>query len=113
MTVLDMFRLDRKVALVTGANRGLGQSIAVALAEAGADIAGLSSSSGAAVTQNGVTAAGRRYVHLTCNLAEATVATLNEVVEKTVSDLGRVDILVNNAGIVRRTPALEYSEKDW
>ena len=110
--ILDLFRLDGRVALVTGAARGLGQAMALGLAEAGADIVGLdrceSDETGAAVT-----ALGRRFMQVCCDLREASVADLNAVVAQIVAEMGRLDILVNNAGIIRRAPALEYSEADW
>ena len=112
MSVLDLFRLDGKVALVTGAGRGLGQAMALGLAEAGADIAGLYRAN-YQETQAQVEALGRRFLPLQCDLQEATVARLYEVVDQVVGELGRLDILVNNAGIIRRAPALEVSEQDW
>ena len=110
--ILDQFRLDDKVALVTGAGRGLGQAMAVALAEAGADIAGLGSGS-LENTATRVRALGRRFLSLKVNLLEAQAKDLNEVVARVVAELGGLDILVNNAGIIRRTPVLEFSERDW
>ncbi len=110
--ILDLFRLDGQVALVTGASRGLGQGIAIALAEAGADIVALdrcdSDETGLAVTK-----CGRRFQQTCCDLGEATVSGLGQVVEQVVAAMDRLDILVNNAGIIRRTPALEFSEADW
>lgn len=113
MSILDSFRLDGKVALVTGAGRGLGQAMAVALAEAGADIVGVDRTPGREDTDNQVRALGRRFAHITLDLDEATVPQLNETVTKVVEDFGRLDILVNNAGIIRRTPAMDFSEEDW
>jgi 2-deoxy-D-gluconate 3-dehydrogenase len=112
MNILDSFRLDGKVALVTGAGRGLGQAMALGLAEAGADIAGLYRTN-YQETQTQVEALGRRFLPLQCDLQEATVARLNEVVDQVVGELGRLDILINNAGIIRRAPALEFGEQDW
>jgi len=112
MSVLDLFRLDGKVALVTGAGRGLGQAMALALAEAGADVAGLYQNY-YAETQARVEALGRRFLPLHCDLQQATVAELREVVDQVVGGLGRLDILVNNAGTIRRAPALEFEERDW
>jgi 2-deoxy-D-gluconate 3-dehydrogenase len=112
MGILDSFRLDGKVALVTGAGRGLGQAMAVGLAEAGADVAGLDILS-CEDTQAQVEALGRRFLAVECNLRQASVAQLNAVVEGVARDLGGLDILVNNAGIIRRAPALEFSEQDW
>jgi 2-deoxy-D-gluconate 3-dehydrogenase len=112
MGILDAFRLDEKVALVTGAGRGLGQAMAVGLAEAGANIAGLYLTR-YEETQAQVEALGRRFLPLQCDLREATVARLNEVVGQVVGEMGGLDILVNNAGIIRRAPALEFSEEYW
>lgn len=111
--ILDEFALDGKVALVTGATRGLGQAMAVALAEAGADVALLGSTAHATQTAALVEATGRRAVTLVSDLATATVVELGELVDEVVAGLGRLDILVNNAGIIRRTPAVEFSEADW
>jgi len=110
--ILDLFKLDHKVALVTGAGRGLGQGMAIALAEAGADVAGLGVGS-LDDTAAQVQALGRRFLPLNVNLLEAHAADMTQVVEQVVAGLGSLDILVNNAGIIRRTPVLEFSEKDW
>lgn len=112
MSILESFKLDGKVALVTGAGRGLGQAMAVGLAEAGADIAGLDIIS-LEETQAQVKALERRFLPLTCNLRDATVPELSGIVGQVVQELGRLDILVNNAGIIRRAPALEFSEEYW
>jgi 2-deoxy-D-gluconate 3-dehydrogenase len=110
--ILDSFRLDGQVALVTGARQGLGQALALALAEAGADIAALDVNE-VAETCQAVAALGKRCLPLACNLRDASPADLERQVEQTVAELGRLDILVNNAGIIRRAPALEFSEADW
>jgi len=110
--ILDDLRLDGRVALVTGASRGLGQAMALGLAEAGADIAALDVED-VAQTDQAVTALGRRFMPVQCNLRNASVAELQQVIERVVTELGRLDILVNNAGIIRRAPALEFSETDW
>ena len=112
MGVLDLFRLDGKRALVTGAGRGLGQAMAVGLAEAGADVAGLYLPR-YEDTQAQVEAVRRRFLPLQCDLRTATVARLNEVVSQVVREMGGLDVLVNDAGIIRRAPALEFSEQDW
>ncbi|UCC64688.1 MAG: 2-dehydro-3-deoxy-D-gluconate 5-dehydrogenase KduD [Anaerolineae bacterium] len=112
MGVLDLFRLDGKVALVTGVGRGLGQAMAIGLAEAGADIAGLYLSR-YQETQAQVQALGRRFLPVHCDLQEATVARLNEVVDRVAREMGGLNVLVNNAGINRRAPAIEFSEQDW
>jgi 2-deoxy-D-gluconate 3-dehydrogenase len=112
MGILELFKLDGKVALVTGVGRGLGQAMALGLAEAGADIAGLYRGN-YRETQAQVQTLGRRFLPVQCDLQTATVARLDEVVAQVVLEMGRLDILINNSGIIRRAPALEYSEQDW
>jgi 2-deoxy-D-gluconate 3-dehydrogenase len=104
------FDLTGKVALVTGANTGIGQAIAVALAEAGADVA-LAGRSEPTETLAMISATGRRAVSIRADLG--SIAPVQHVVEETIAGLGRVDILVNNAGIIRRADLLEFSEEDW
>ena len=112
MGVLDDLRLDGKVALVTGAARGLGQGMAVGLAEAGADVIGLDV---APMDETGekVSATGRRFHAVSRNLMETKAEGAAEIVAHCVSEMGRLDILVNNAGIIRRDQALEFGEEDW
>ncbi len=110
--ILDSFRLDGKVALVTGARQGLGQGLALALAEAGADIAALDRND-VAETCLGVDALKRRSMAVKCDLKETTPAGLKQIVDGVVSELGRLDILINNAGIIRRAPAADFTEADW
>ena len=104
------FSLEGKVALVTGANTGLGQGIAVALAEAGADIAAAGIQA-PTETEEKVRALGRRFVSIEANLI--TIEPVQRIVEQTLAGLGRLDILVNNAGLIRRADAVDFSEKDW
>jgi 2-deoxy-D-gluconate 3-dehydrogenase len=110
--VLDDFNLDGKVALVTGAARGLGQGMTLGLAEAGADIAALDIVS---VDETGdlVQNESRRFHAMNVDLLETDARLAAEIIEECVSELGRLDILINNAGIIRRAPALEFGEQDW
>jgi 2-deoxy-D-gluconate 3-dehydrogenase len=107
---MNPFSLEGKVALVTGANTGLGQGIAVAFAKAGADIAAAGFIP-PDETEAMVKAAGRRFLSIDANLM--TIEPIGRVVAETVKGLGKIDILVNNAGIIRRADSLEFSEKDW
>lgn len=110
--ILDSFRLDGRAALVTGGNRGLGQMCAVALAEAGADIALLCRTQPSQTAAH-IKALGRRVVEVPCDLALAGPAQFAAAVERVTAQLGRLDILVNNAGIIRRAPAAEVTAADW
>lgn len=110
--IMDAFDLHGKVALVTGASRGLGCGIAEGLAEAGADIVGVSRGSCDALAESTATL-GRRFLHLSCDLSTATVADLQELVSRAVEAMGGLDILVNSAGINIRHPSLEFPEADW
>jgi 2-deoxy-D-gluconate 3-dehydrogenase len=110
--VLDAFRLDGRVALVTGANRGIGQALAVALADAGADVA-LLSRSDPAETASRIGALGRRTTWIRADLSTAGPDALAAGVSTVVEDLGGLDILVNNAGVIRRSAAAEHSAQDW
>jgi 2-deoxy-D-gluconate 3-dehydrogenase len=106
----SLFDLTGRVAAVTGANTGIGRGIAIALAEAGADVA-LVGRTPAEETAEEVRAAGRRAVIVDADLS--TTAPIAGAVERTLAELGGLDILVNNAGIIRRSDALEFSEQDW
>ena len=108
--MLKLFDLSGKVAMVTGCSAGLGQGMAVALAQAGADIVGVNTSAPTA-TAAAVTALGRRFHTIRANLAD--IACVQPVVDEACQVFGRLDILVNNAGIIRREDALNFSEKDW
>jgi 2-deoxy-D-gluconate 3-dehydrogenase len=110
--ILDLFKLNNKVALVTGTSRGLGQAMAIALAEAGADIAGLGTSS-LDETGSKIQALGRRFLPIKFDLADAHADNMAKIVGQVITGLGSLDILVNNAGTIRRAPVLEFSEKDW
>ena len=112
MAVLDDLKLDGKVALVTGAARGLGRGMALGLAEAGADVVGLDVLP-LDETEEKVAATGRRFRAMTRNLLQTKADGAKEIVAHCVSEMGRLDILVNNAGIIRRDPALDFGEDDW
>jgi len=109
--ILDAFRLDGKVALVTGASAGLGAAIAVAFAEAGADVVCHGNSRAPDATCEAITRLGRRTTAVRGDLVDREVS--RTLVETAVRELGRIDILVNNAGTIRRGPAVDYSEDDW
>lgn len=111
--ILDKFRLDGQTALVTGCKRGMGRATAVALAEAGADIIGVSASlepAGSAVEQD-VIARGRNFRGYTCDFADR--AALYAFIRQVKSDFPRIDILVNNAGTILRKPAVEHPDEYW
>ncbi|XUU61922.1 2-dehydro-3-deoxy-D-gluconate 5-dehydrogenase KduD [Erythrobacter sp. HA6-11] len=104
------FDLSGKVAVVTGANTGIGQAIAVALAKAGADIA-LVARSDPSKTAGLIEETGRRALVVKADLSSTEPC--ERIVSETVSGLGGLDILVNNAGIIRRNDALDFTEDDW
>jgi 2-deoxy-D-gluconate 3-dehydrogenase len=108
--ILEKFRIDGKVALVTGGTKGIGGAIARALSEAGADVAVVSRREEPEI-ETAVRTMGRRYLHVSADLTRRveTRAVIPAVLEK----MGRVDILVNNAGICPRSPAVDFSEADW
>lgn len=112
MNILEKFSLRGKNALVTGSAKGIGRSIAVALAEAGADVACHARTAGNAnETVAAVNRLGRRGVEVFGDMAEKE--TPNRIVEETIGELGQIDILINNAGMIRRSPAVSFSEDDW
>ena len=104
------FDLSGKVAIVTGANTGIGQAIALALAEAGADIAAVGRTP-AQETVEKARALGRRAEIVSADLS--TIEPVQRIVDETVDQLGGLDILVNNAGIIRRADAVDFTEEDW
>ena len=108
--ILDRFNLDGKVAVVTGAGRGLGQGAALGFAEAGADLA-LVDVICTDETAARARALGRRVCQVRADLMDR--ASIPPLVDQVVKELGGIDILLNNAGIIRRAPILEFSEKDW
>jgi 2-deoxy-D-gluconate 3-dehydrogenase len=113
VSVLDLFRLDGRVALVTGCRRGIGKAMASALAEAGADIVGVSRSleaSGAAIEKE-VTALGRKFTGYQCDFSSR--AAVYDFVRQVTADFPVIDILVNNAGTILRKPAAEHPDEYW
>jgi len=108
--ILDKFRLDGKIAVVTGATKGIGKAMSLALAEAGADIAAVSRRPDPDIEKR-VLALGRRYLHHSADLMNREDS--RKVIPAIVEKMNDVDILVNNAGIIRRSPAIEHSEADW
>jgi 2-deoxy-D-gluconate 3-dehydrogenase len=109
--LLDAFTLEGTTALVTGGARGIGRAAAVALAEAGADVAVLGHSHDPAETCRAVEALGRRALSFQGDLSAAEVR--DHLVSEVVRQWGRIDILVNNAGTIARAPAVNFSEADW
>ena len=109
--ILDRFKLDGKVALVTGASTGLGAAIAVALAQAGANVVAHGNSREPDPTCELIKRAGRRTLALRGDLVDKTVP--QQLIGQTLEEFGRLDILINNAGIIRRAPATDYTEEDW
>lgn len=113
MNVLDMFKLDGKTALVTGCRRGIGKSMATALAEAGADIIGVSAhleATGSEVERE-VTALGRSFRGYACDFADRNAVC--ELVRRVLKECPPIDILVNNAGTILRKPAAEHPDEYW
>jgi 2-deoxy-D-gluconate 3-dehydrogenase len=109
--ILDKFNLSGRVAIVTGASRGLGAGMAIGLAEAGADLVVVASSARLQETVNKIKAMGRRCIGVQVDLMDTKV--IPQIIDAAVKEYGRIDILINSAGIIRRAPAIEFSEKDW
>jgi 2-deoxy-D-gluconate 3-dehydrogenase len=110
--ILEKFSLAGKSALVTGSSRGLGQRIALALAEAGADVACHSrEEGGAAEAIEAITELGRTAISVVGDMGDIDVP--GRLAAEALEKLGKIDILVNNAGMIRRSPAVDYSEEDW
>ena len=106
------FNLDGKTAIVTGASRGIGQAIAIGLAQAGADIVAVASSAkNAADTVDHIKALGRKASALGCD--QSSAAAIKDAIKLSYELTGSVDILVNNAGTIQRSPARDYSDEDW
>ncbi|MBZ4033863.1 SDR family oxidoreductase [Flavobacterium johnsoniae] len=113
MSVLDTFSLKGKVALVTGCKRGIGKAMAIGLAQAGADVIGVSASletEGSAVEKE-VTALGRKFKGYACDFSNRE--SLYAFIEAVKADFPQIDILVNNAGTILRAPAAEHPDEMW
>lgn len=108
--ILSAFSLQGKVAVVTGCDTGLGQGMALGLAQAGCDIVGINIVEPTETIEQ-VTALGRRFLSLTADLRK--IDGIPGLLDRAVAEFGHIDILVNNAGLIRREDALEFSEKDW
>ena len=108
--ILDAFNLQGKVAIVTGSNTGLGQSMAIALAEAGCKVVGVNRSA-PIETMEKMNAAKHEFLDLRADLV--TQDDIPNIIEKTLAHFGKIDILINNAGIIRREEAVDFSEQDW
>ena len=107
---MNPFDLSGKVAVVTGANTGIGQAIAIALAEAGADVACVGRTP-AEDTVAKIRALGRKAEIVSADLSK--IEPVQRIVDETVAKLGGLDILINNAGIIRRADAVDFTEEDW
>ncbi len=112
MSILDLFKLDGKIAFVTGSSTGLGQAMAIALAEAGADVICHASKEGkASETMSAIQKLGRKSAEISGDMADK--ATPKRLIDEVIRQFGRIDILINNAGTIRRSPAVDFSEEDW
>ena len=112
MGILDLFKLDGKTALVTGCRRGIGRGFAQALAEAGADIVGVSASLEAdSAVGRDIAERGKRFKGYACDFADRKA--VYAFVEQVNAEAGPIDILINNAGTIRRAPAEEHADEDW
>ena len=108
--ILDMFSLKGKVAVVTGANTGLGQGMCVALAQAGADVVGVARRD-CDETRKLVEESGTRFLQIKADLS--SMEPIEQIIRETVEHFGHMDILVNNAGIIKRNDAIDYTEEEW
>lgn len=109
--ILNKFKLDGKVAVVTGSNQGIGQYYALALAEAGADIIGVSYVDDFSETEKMILATGRKFKSYVSDFSNRT--SLYEFIKQLNSDLNKIDILVNNAGTILRKPISEHPDEYW
>jgi len=107
---VNSFSLEGKVAIVTGCDTGLGQGMALGLAKAGCNIVGVNIVEPTETIEK-MAETGQKFVDVRANLMK--LDDIPSIIEKAVSELGRIDILVNNAGIIRRNDAIDFSEQDW
>ncbi len=110
-SILDSFRLDQKIALVTGASSGIGLSVAIALAQAGAIVACHGNSRPAEATAETFSDAGRSASAFSADLSDPSGA--SKLFDAVIAEYGHVDILINNAGIILRHDAVDYPFEDW
>lgn len=108
--ILDQFKLNGKVAIVTGSSTGLGEGMAYGLAEAGADIVGVYNND-LPENQKKIEALGRRFLGIQADLSN--ISQVADIVGKTVEAFGRLDILVNSAGIIIRNKSVDFTEEQW
>ncbi len=109
--ILDKFKLDNKTALVTGCNRGIGKAIAIGLAEAGADIIGVSRSGNMEETSKAINNMGRSFKSYACDFSERN--DLHSFIKQVNEEHTKIDILINNAGTILRNPVVEHSDEYW
>jgi len=108
--ILDTFKLDNKSAIVTGAAQGLGQGIAIGLAEAGAEVACVDIVP-STDTKKSIEKLGKKAIEINADLS--SIKSIDKIISETKKAFNKVDILFNNAGIIRRAPITDFSEKDW
>ena len=113
MSILDQFKLDGQTALVTGCKRGIGKAMAIALAEAGADIVGVSATldTEGSVVGQAVMEKGRKFKGYACDFSDRSA--LYRFINQVKDDFPQIDILINNAGTIIRVPAVEHPDEDW